>query len=173
MVRSQIGNLTPSLYFGHNLCFKYPNGSCEPILDFYVSRIFQWYKKTFNPMNFDPYNCPLKIQKSIETPIPKVEVHLGMWGFIVSHSSTLPRTWNVTLELHSWPTPSQALTLVVNPKLGLWQWLKLKHGHPWKIVQNGNIFAAPPPRTSNLLSLISKYSIHSGVFFFFFFFIQN
>jgi hypothetical protein len=22
--------------FGHNLCFKYPNGSCEPILNIYV-----------------------------------------------------------------------------------------------------------------------------------------
>ncbi len=36
MVRNQIGTSTPSLSFGHNLCFKYPNGSCEPILDIYV-----------------------------------------------------------------------------------------------------------------------------------------
>jgi hypothetical protein len=33
MVRSQIANLTLSLSFGHNLCFKCPNGSCKPILD--------------------------------------------------------------------------------------------------------------------------------------------
>ncbi len=33
VIRSQIGSLTPSLSFGHNLCFKYPNGSCKPILD--------------------------------------------------------------------------------------------------------------------------------------------
>jgi hypothetical protein len=33
VVGSQIINLTPSLSFGHNLCFKCPNGSCEPILD--------------------------------------------------------------------------------------------------------------------------------------------
>jgi hypothetical protein len=26
VVESQIGNLTPSLSFGHNLCFKYENG---------------------------------------------------------------------------------------------------------------------------------------------------
>jgi hypothetical protein len=33
MVGSQIDKLTTNLSFGHNLCFKYPNGSCEPILD--------------------------------------------------------------------------------------------------------------------------------------------
>jgi len=30
---SQIGILTHGPSFGHNLCFKYSNGSCEPILD--------------------------------------------------------------------------------------------------------------------------------------------
>jgi len=33
MVRSQIGNLIPGPSFGHNLCFNYPNGSWEFILD--------------------------------------------------------------------------------------------------------------------------------------------
>ncbi len=33
VVGNQIGNLTPSPSFGHNLCFRYPNGSCEPILN--------------------------------------------------------------------------------------------------------------------------------------------
>jgi hypothetical protein len=36
MVKSQTANLTPDHsqpFFGHNLCFKYPNGSCELILD--------------------------------------------------------------------------------------------------------------------------------------------
>jgi hypothetical protein len=37
----QIDNLTLELSFGHNLCFKCPNGSCESILDFYVLRAFQ------------------------------------------------------------------------------------------------------------------------------------
>jgi len=41
VVESQTVILIPDLYFGHNLCFKYPNGSCEPILDIYVSRTFQ------------------------------------------------------------------------------------------------------------------------------------
>ncbi len=38
---SQIENLTFGLSFGHNLCFKCPNGSCEPILDIYVPKVFQ------------------------------------------------------------------------------------------------------------------------------------
>ncbi len=54
MVGSQIGILTPDLFWGQNLCFKFSNGSCKPILDIYVLRNFQWYKKFFNPMNFDP-----------------------------------------------------------------------------------------------------------------------
>jgi hypothetical protein len=33
VVGSQIVKLTPIPFFGHNLCFKNPNGSCEPILD--------------------------------------------------------------------------------------------------------------------------------------------
>ncbi len=84
MVRSQIANLTPGPFFGHNLCLKCPNGSWEPILDIYVPRYFQWCKKLFNPMNFDPCNRLLKIRKSIRTPIPKVGAHLGVWGFIPS-----------------------------------------------------------------------------------------
>ncbi len=44
VVGSQIANLTPGPSFGHNLCFKCPNGSCELILNIYVSIAFQWYK---------------------------------------------------------------------------------------------------------------------------------
>jgi len=43
MGMSQINTLIPDPSFGHNLCFKYSNESCEPILDIYVSRFFQWY----------------------------------------------------------------------------------------------------------------------------------
>jgi hypothetical protein len=120
VVDSQIDNLTFDPSFGHNLCFKYPNGSCEPILDIYVSRAFYWYKELFNPMGFDPCNRPLNIWKSIKTPAPKVGAHLGMCGFNLSHSPTLPGAQNVTFKLHSWPTPLQALALVVSPRLGLW-----------------------------------------------------
>jgi hypothetical protein len=89
MVGSQTTNLTPGLFFGHNLCFKSPNGSREPILDIYVLKAFQRYKELLNLMGFDPWNYFLKIQKSIRTPTLKVRVHLGVWGFIPSHSLTL------------------------------------------------------------------------------------
>ncbi len=96
MVDNQIVNLTLGLSFGHNLCFTNPNGSCEPILDIYLPTAFQWYKERFNPMIFDPCNRLLKIRKFIGTPTPKLGVHLGVWGFIPSHSLALPRAWNVT-----------------------------------------------------------------------------
>jgi hypothetical protein len=67
VIGNQIANLTPDLSFGQNLCFKCSNGSCELNLDIYVSISFQWYKKLFNPMGFDPYNRPLNIQESIGT----------------------------------------------------------------------------------------------------------
>jgi hypothetical protein len=121
VVERETGNLTPSPSFGHNLCFRYPNGSCEPILNIHVPRAFQCYKKIFNPMRFDPWNHLLKIQKSIGTPTPKMGAHLGVWGFIPSHSLTLLEAWNVILGLHSWPAPLQALALVANPRLRLWQ----------------------------------------------------
>jgi hypothetical protein len=40
MVENQIGNLIFDLSFDHNLCFKYSNGTCEPISDIYVLRAF-------------------------------------------------------------------------------------------------------------------------------------
>ncbi len=119
MARSQTANLTPNLSFDHNLYFKCQNGSCKPILDIYVLRVFQWQKEIFNPMGFDPYNRSLKIQKSIRTPTPKVGVYLGVWGFIPSHSPTLPRAWDVTPGLPSWPASLQALVLVMSLRLKL------------------------------------------------------
>jgi hypothetical protein len=119
VVGSQIVNLIPDLSFAQNLYFRCPNGSCEPILDIHASIAFQWYKDCFNPMGFNPYNCPLKIWKSIETPIPKMGVHLGVWRFIPSHSFTFLGTWDMTPGLPSWPATLQALTLVASPRLGL------------------------------------------------------
>jgi hypothetical protein len=43
VVGSQIVSLTFNPSFGHSLWFKYPNGSCEPILNIYIPRTFQWY----------------------------------------------------------------------------------------------------------------------------------
>jgi hypothetical protein len=47
-------------------------------------------------MNFVPCNHFLKIWESIETLIPKMRVHLGVWRFIPFHSLTLPGAWNMT-----------------------------------------------------------------------------
>jgi hypothetical protein len=122
VVGSQTANLTPDPSFGHNLGFKCPNGSCELILKIYVPRYFQQYKELLNPIGFDPYNCSLKILESIGTPTPKVGTHLGVWGFIPSHSPTLPGAWDVTPGLRSWLAPLQAFALVMSPRLGLRQW---------------------------------------------------
>jgi hypothetical protein len=40
VVKNQIDIFTLGLFFGHNLCYKYSNGSYEPILKIYVSRAF-------------------------------------------------------------------------------------------------------------------------------------
>jgi hypothetical protein len=80
--------LTHNFFLGHNLCLKRLNGSCEPILDIYVSRTFQWYKE-LNLLNFDTSNRFLKIWEFIGTPTPKVETPFGVWGFIPSHFLTL------------------------------------------------------------------------------------
>jgi hypothetical protein len=74
MVRNQITNLTPIPAFDYNLYFKCPKRSCKPILEIYIRRGFQWFKKLFNPMGFDPYNYSLKVWKSIELQLPKWEL---------------------------------------------------------------------------------------------------
>jgi hypothetical protein len=84
VVGSQTANLTSGPSFGHNLCFRCPNGWCEPTLHIQISRSFHWYKELLNPFSFDPYNRPLKIWESTRTPTPKVELP---WGVRV-HSFT-------------------------------------------------------------------------------------
>jgi hypothetical protein len=83
MVRSQIGSLTFGFSFSHNLCFKYSNGTCEPILNIYVLVAFQWYKERFNPMSCDTYNCFLKIHPTWEPT----------WGCVGSFPHTLLHSW--------------------------------------------------------------------------------
>jgi len=114
VVGSQIANLTPGPSFGHNWCFRFPNGSCKPILDIHVSIAFQWYKLFFNPLSFGACNCSLNIRESIGTPTPKVEAPLGVWGFIPSLFLSLP-------GFLSWLATLSTLTLVVSPRLGLRQ----------------------------------------------------
>jgi hypothetical protein len=101
VIGNQIANLTPDPFFGHNLCFRCPNRSSEPILDIWVPRYFQWYKELLNPLSFDPCNRSINIWKSTGTPTPKMETPLGVWRFIPSHFFTLARACNVTLGLPS------------------------------------------------------------------------
>jgi hypothetical protein len=122
VVRSQFGNLTPDPSFDHNMCFRCPNGSCEPILDTFqelsndVRNSSIWWV-------FDPYNRSLKIWESIETPTPKMGItrECGRTILPLSHTLNLPGTWSVTPGLHSWPAPLQAFALVASPRLGLRQ----------------------------------------------------
>jgi hypothetical protein len=133
MVGSQIANLTPDLSFDHNLCFRCPNRSCEPISDIYVPRAFQWHVERFNPMSLDPYNHSLKIREPIGTLTPKMGTHLGVWRFIPSHSLTLLGAWNVTPNFVLGPHPCKLAPLVASPRLGLQQHFKKQsvcmHGH--------------------------------------------
>jgi hypothetical protein len=121
MVRSQIANLTPDPSFVHNLCFRCLDESRKPVLDICVLRAFQWYKELFNPMCFGPCNHFLKIRGFIETPSPKVGVHLGVWRFNshTFHTLNLLGAWNVISGFHSWHAPLKALALVASPRLGL------------------------------------------------------
>jgi hypothetical protein len=116
VVGSQTANLTLGISFGHKLHFRYPNGSCEPILDICVLKVFQGYKEHLKPLSFDPLNHLLKIWESIGTPSLKVGVASGVWGFVLSHFPTFLGTCGVIPGLPSWPTTLQALCLGCEPK---------------------------------------------------------
>jgi hypothetical protein len=100
--------------FGHNLCCKYSNGSWKPILNIYVLRNFQCYKKVLNPMNFESSkqieNLRLHRDSNSQSGNPP-------WTHTLSR---IPGNVSVTPKLHSWPTPFHALTLVASPRLRLW-----------------------------------------------------
>jgi hypothetical protein len=125
MVGSQTANLTLDFSFGHNLCFRCLDGWCEPILNFYAPRDFQWYKECLKPLKFDPCNCPLKIGKSTGTPTPQSETP---WGCEGSFPHTLSHSHEYVCDsrFSSWPATLQTLALVVSPRLGLrhMQWLE-------------------------------------------------
>jgi hypothetical protein len=121
MVKSQIDTLTPGFSFGHNLYCKYSNGSCEPILNIFVLRTFQWCKELFNLISYDLSNRSQKIWKSIRFPTPKMRPHLGVCGLIPSHSLALLGVWMWVLGCIFGPQLSMPLALVTSPKLGSWQ----------------------------------------------------
>jgi len=148
LVGSQIVSLTADPSFCHNLCLKCPNEQCEPLLDIYVSRNFQWYKKSHKTLRFDPSNCSLKFWKFTKTPSPKVEVVLGVSVFSPSHSLTFSYTlksmWCDSLA-SSWPAPLQCLCL--DSWASFWpatlQPLCLSHKPKAKVVTQ--TWGKPPP----------------------------
>jgi hypothetical protein len=83
---NQIGTLILNVPYGHNVFYvlKWVMQTYFRHLKFL--RNFQWYKKLFDPTSFDPWNTSLNIWDSIGIPILKVGVHLGVCGFIPSHS---------------------------------------------------------------------------------------
>jgi hypothetical protein len=132
VVGSQIANLTIGPSFDHNLCFKCPNGSCEPISNIYVLKSFQWYKECLNPMSFDPCNRFLKIWESIGTPIPKVRVPLEMWGFIPSHSFCTLESMKCASRASLLARTLASPCLGRSPRLGLRQ----NHAQLWFVLIN-------------------------------------
>ncbi len=98
-------------------CVKCPNEQCKPILNIYVPRAFQWYKKRHKPLSFDPWNRHLKFWESTGTPSPKVGVALGVWGFTPSHFPTLPGVCDVTPWFSLGPHPCNPFCLGHEPKV--------------------------------------------------------
>ncbi len=142
MVGSQTVNLTFSPSFGHNFCFKCPNGSCEPILNIYVSIAFQWFEELFEPLCFDPCNHSLNLRESIGIPTPNMGVHMGVWGFFPSHFFALPGHENATPGLSLGSHPCKPFALAVSPRLGSRQGIILVIDCPWEpyksIIENSN-----------------------------------
>jgi len=123
MVESQIANLTPDPSFGHNLCFRCPNGSCEPILDICISMAFQWYENLFKPSSFGPCNHSLNIRESTGSPpgvqLPTWEFTWECEGFFLHTFLHFRGHENVTLGFSLGPNPCKPFALIASPRLGL------------------------------------------------------
>jgi hypothetical protein len=90
VVNSQIGNLTPSPSFGHNLCFNYPNGSCKPILDVYVPEATNDVKNFSIQWILAPTITLWKFKSLSKLQLPKWEL---TWECEGSFPHTLPHSW--------------------------------------------------------------------------------
>ncbi len=88
-------------------------------------------------------------------------IPLGVWGFIPSHSFSLPRAWNVTPGLPSWLALLQALALVTNPKLKLWQplWQKPYVSFLSMFLSSFSSFIFPPLSLSMWANVLRKKNI--------------
>ncbi len=144
MVESQTDNLTPDPSFAHNLCFRCANEQCDPILDIYTPRAFQWYKELFQPWSFDPWNRLLKIWESTGTPTPKVELPWECEGSFPltllhsrEHAEWLPgSSWPATLQPPCLGRkPKAKVTTFVHFVFSLWVYFKFTLAFPhWLFV---------------------------------------
>jgi hypothetical protein len=130
VVGSRIVNLTPSLSFGHNLCFRCPNERCEPILNIYTSISFQLYEELFKEMGFDPYNCALKVRESFWDSNSQHGSSLGSVRVHAFAFYALLGACEVTLGSPSWPTTLQPPCLGHEPKARVATWIN-RQWHWW------------------------------------------
>jgi len=96
VVNSQIANLTPGLSFGHELCFRCPNGSCEPILNIYVSIAFSCYKNSSIEWVLTPAFTLWKFGSPFGLQLPK-------WEFTWECEGSFPHTLLHSREHEMWP----------------------------------------------------------------------
>jgi hypothetical protein len=102
VVESQIGNLIPSHFLAITYVLNIQMDHANP---FKTSR-FQKLSNDIRNFSIQWFLTPLIALWRFKSPLgPKVGVHLGVWGFISSHSPTFSRAWNVILGLHFWPPP--------------------------------------------------------------------
>jgi len=112
VVGNQIGNLIPDLFFGHNLCFRCPNGSCEPILNIYVSILFSNDIKNFLIQWVLTFAITLwKFGSSLGFQLPK-------WEFTWECDSSFPHTLCTPKNMKCDPQVSILAHNLASPCLG-------------------------------------------------------
>ncbi len=112
VVWSQTTSLTPSPSFARNLHSICPNEQCEPILNIYVSRAFQW---SFNHWVLTPEIAFWRFRSPPGLQLPK----LNSLGSVRVHFPSLsytPGSMRSDSRAPSWPTTLQPLCLGHEPK---------------------------------------------------------
>jgi hypothetical protein len=103
MVRNQTTNLTPDFFFGHNLCFKNPNGLHKPILDIYVPKLSNDIKNFLIEWVLTPTISLWKFESPLGFQLLKWEL---IWECGGSFLHNLLHSWEhemwlpITLGLH-------------------------------------------------------------------------
>jgi hypothetical protein len=101
----------PSPSFGHNLCFRYPNGSCELTLNIYIPKDFQWYKKFFNPWILTPTIAFWRFGSPLGLQLPK-------WEFTWECEGSFPHTLLHSHEYEMWFLGSLLARTFASPYFG-------------------------------------------------------